>query len=199
MRKISFFASLLAMIAMMMAAGACAPAQNGRAYDAKLVFPGDKYPQTAAHIQSAIEKGQSAICTLDRGGADANRSKSLTDTPAKRGFDRDEWPMALCSEGGAGADIQYVDPADNRGAGSWVSNAVRDYPDGTRILFEVSQGASNKQPAAGNNTSTNAASKETAPFSSCEKAKQAGAVPLHAGDPGYSRSLDRDGDGVACE
>ncbi|MGV9349307.1 excalibur calcium-binding domain-containing protein [Streptomyces spiralis] len=26
-----------------------------------------------------------------------------------------------------------------------------------------------------------------------------GSHPLHAGDPGYSRKLDRDGDGVACE
>ncbi|MEJ6594094.1 MAG: excalibur calcium-binding domain-containing protein [Parasphingorhabdus sp.] len=25
------------------------------------------------------------------------------------------------------------------------------------------------------------------------------AAPLYRGDPGYRRSLDRDGDGVACE
>ncbi|WP_408609695.1 excalibur calcium-binding domain-containing protein [Geodermatophilus chilensis] len=25
------------------------------------------------------------------------------------------------------------------------------------------------------------------------------AEPVHAGDPGYSRKLDRDGDGVTCE
>ena len=27
----------------------------------------------------------------------------------------------------------------------------------------------------------------------------AGADPIYAGQPGYSRKLDRDGDGVACE
>jgi competence protein ComEC len=27
----------------------------------------------------------------------------------------------------------------------------------------------------------------------------AGAAPIRVGQPGYSRTLDRDGDGVACE
>ncbi|WP_295644377.1 excalibur calcium-binding domain-containing protein [uncultured Corynebacterium sp.] len=36
-------------------------------------------------------------------------------------------------------------------------------------------------------------------FSSCKEAKAAGATPLYVGSPGYSPSLDRDGDGVACE
>lgn len=36
-------------------------------------------------------------------------------------------------------------------------------------------------------------------YSSCKAAKAAGAAPLHRGEPGYSRKLDRDGDGVACE
>ncbi len=38
-----------------------------------------------------------------------------------------------------------------------------------------------------------------APFRSCDEAYTAGAAPLYAGQPGYSRKLDRDGDGVACE
>ncbi|MFC8732885.1 excalibur calcium-binding domain-containing protein [Luteimicrobium sp. NPDC057192] len=29
--------------------------------------------------------------------------------------------------------------------------------------------------------------------------RAAGADPIYEGDPGYSRKLDRDGDGVACE
>jgi hypothetical protein len=36
-------------------------------------------------------------------------------------------------------------------------------------------------------------------YTSCAQARAAGAAPLYAGQPGYSRSLDRDGDGVACE
>jgi hypothetical protein len=36
-------------------------------------------------------------------------------------------------------------------------------------------------------------------YANCDAARAAGVAPLHRGDPGYSRSLDRDGDGVACE
>lgn len=36
-------------------------------------------------------------------------------------------------------------------------------------------------------------------FTSCKQAREAGAAPLYRGDPGYSSSLDRDNDGVACE
>ena len=36
-------------------------------------------------------------------------------------------------------------------------------------------------------------------YHSCFDALAAGALPLRRGDPGYSRDLDRDGDGVACE
>ncbi|WP_024366211.1 GmrSD restriction endonuclease domain-containing protein [Arthrobacter sp. TB 26] len=36
-------------------------------------------------------------------------------------------------------------------------------------------------------------------YANCTAVKQAGAAPIYAGQPGYSRSLDRDGDGIACE
>ncbi len=40
---------------------------------------------------------------------------------------------------------------------------------------------------------------QSASYGSCAQARAAGAAPLYAGSPGYSRQLDRDGDGVACE
>jgi len=36
-------------------------------------------------------------------------------------------------------------------------------------------------------------------YRSCAEAIEAGAAPLRRGEPGYSRRLDRDGDGVACD
>ncbi|MCR2828014.1 excalibur calcium-binding domain-containing protein [Microbacterium sp. zg.Y909] len=36
-------------------------------------------------------------------------------------------------------------------------------------------------------------------YENCTAVRAAGAAPIHAGDPGYSSKLDRDGDGVACE
>ena len=36
-------------------------------------------------------------------------------------------------------------------------------------------------------------------YPNCAAARAAGAAPIRAGEPGYARRLDRDGDGVACE
>lgn len=36
-------------------------------------------------------------------------------------------------------------------------------------------------------------------YSNCSQARAAGAAPIREGEAGYSRRLDRDGDGVACE
>ena len=36
-------------------------------------------------------------------------------------------------------------------------------------------------------------------FENCTAAREAGAAPVHVGDPGYASHLDRDGDGVGCE
>ncbi|WP_339271756.1 NucA/NucB deoxyribonuclease domain-containing protein [Paenibacillus sp. FSL R5-0470] len=101
----------------------------------QLIFPSDRYPETAKHIQDAIAKGESATCTINREQAEDNRKESLKGIPTKKGYDRDEWPMAMCNEGGKGADIEYITPKDNRGAGSWVGNQLEDYADGTRVEF----------------------------------------------------------------
>ncbi|KAA9134407.1 GmrSD restriction endonuclease domain-containing protein [Microbacterium caowuchunii] len=39
----------------------------------------------------------------------------------------------------------------------------------------------------------------TAYYENCDAVRAAGAAPLYNGQPGYTRKLDRDGDGVACE
>lgn len=36
-------------------------------------------------------------------------------------------------------------------------------------------------------------------FRNCTEAREAGAAPVHRGDPGYGPHLDRDDDGVGCE
>ncbi|WP_336183851.1 DNA-entry nuclease [Bacillus sp. 205(2023)] len=106
-------------------------------YDETLAFPSERYPETANHIKDAISEGHSDVCTIDRDGAEERREQSLKDVPSKTGYDRDEWPMAMCKEGGEGASVEYISPADNRGAGSWVGHQLTDYPDGTKVLFTI--------------------------------------------------------------
>ncbi|HEY9333520.1 MAG TPA: excalibur calcium-binding domain-containing protein, partial [Kribbella sp.] len=48
-------------------------------------------------------------------------------------------------------------------------------------------------------TTTPAPGSPAVTYTSCAEVRAAGKAPLHRGDPGYSRELDRNGDGVACE
>ncbi|MEV5028487.1 excalibur calcium-binding domain-containing protein [Paenibacillus sp. LPE1-1-1.1] len=173
-----------------------------------LTFPSDRFPETAAHIRKAIKNGESAICTIDRAGADDNRDESLKNVDVKSGYDRDEWPMAMCAEGGAGADIAYVTPKDNRGAGSWVGNKLDGYADGIKVHFIVPEvkvaieTVAPKTPEPTNEpvkTPEPVIVEEIVYYASCSAVRDAGADPVYEGDPGYSRKLDRDGDGVGCE
>ncbi len=40
---------------------------------------------------------------------------------------------------------------------------------------------------------------QSAYYSDCDEARAAGVAPIHDGEPGYRRGLDRDRDGIACD
>jgi Deoxyribonuclease NucA/NucB len=83
-----------------------------------------RYPQTTDHWQDAIRAGHAALLHIDRENADLHRDQSLAGFPPRAGFDRDEYPLAMSEEGGSGASVRYIDPADNRGSGSVVGNQL---------------------------------------------------------------------------
>ncbi len=66
--------------------------------------------KTAQQFKEAIAAGHSNTCTIDRDGADHNRELSLKGVPTRKGKDRDEWSMAMCTEGGDGANVKYIAP-----------------------------------------------------------------------------------------
>jgi hypothetical protein len=173
-------------------------------YDFVLEFPSDSYPETAIHIYSAIENGHSDVCTIDRDGADERRRQSLKGIDTRASYDRDEWPMAMCAEGGKGASVAYVNSSDNRGAGSWVGHQLSAYEDGEKVLFIVAKPkslfgkSSSTTPKTDLKLDEDMQTDETI-YKNCTEAHEAGVTPLFEGDPGYSKKLDRDGDGVACE
>jgi hypothetical protein len=96
-----------------------------------------RYPETTDHIADAIAAGQPSLLHIDRDEEEANREAALADYPPRTGLDRDEWPMAVSSEGGAGADVRYIDPSDNRGAGATVGNALEDWCNGQPFRVDI--------------------------------------------------------------
>jgi hypothetical protein len=83
--------------------------------------------------------------------------------------------------------------------GLWVTPAERDAID--RVLSgcpdEPLPAAS--IPAPSSEPGPAPAPAPGAPYENCAAARAAGAAPLHRGDPGWSDSMDGDGDGTACE
>jgi Deoxyribonuclease NucA/NucB len=86
-----------------------------------------RYPETTDHYADAIADGHPALLHIDRENAELHREQSLGGFPPRSGYDRDEYPPAMSEEGGYGASVRYIDPADNRGAGSTMGNQLEDW------------------------------------------------------------------------
>ncbi|MED3562335.1 NucA/NucB deoxyribonuclease domain-containing protein [Bacillus xiapuensis] len=110
---------------------------QNQSYDSVIYVPSDRFPESAQHILDAQKAGKSKICTIDRKDIVEHRKESLRGIKTKVGYDRDEVPFAMCSEGGEGADVRLIHSEDNRGSGSWISHQVSDLPDGARVLIKV--------------------------------------------------------------
>ena len=73
------------------------------------------------------------------------------------------------------------------------------------VEVEVTETVTEQPATAGNGGSSDAVTADrnltggSAYYKNCDAARAAGAAPVHRGDPGYGRHLDRDGDGVGCE
>lgn len=102
-----------------------------------VILDSARYPQTAEHIRIAQNRGCPDVVTLDRDGAADRRRDSLSGIPTRSDFDRDEFPCAMFAEGGEGANVAYLSPSDNRGAGSALQRQIRTLPDGTRIRIRI--------------------------------------------------------------
>ncbi len=93
-----------------------------------------RHPESAKHI---IESGSNKkTYTIDRAGAAKRRQENLKGIETKKGFDRDEAPPAMFKES-SNSSVKYINPSDNRGAGSCIGNQCRGLPDGMKIIFKV--------------------------------------------------------------
>lgn len=101
------------------------------------VIDSRRYPQTAEHIRTAQCIGFPAILMLDRDRAAERRKASLENVRINKLYDRDEYPCAVFSEGGSGADVVYIVGSDNRGAGSYMRWQMRNMPDGSRVRIRI--------------------------------------------------------------
>ncbi|MDR0481830.1 MAG: Ltp family lipoprotein [Cellulomonadaceae bacterium] len=91
----------------------------------------------------------------------------------------------------------------NSDAGKKITVKVTAKRSGYKSRVVTSNAVKVAAKASSSHNSSTAASKPknpvSGPFKNCTEARNAGAAPVYRGDPGYSKNLDRDGDGVGCE
>lgn len=114
-----------------------AEAKSYAKFDKRIEISRSRYPESAKHIDDAVDAGHPRALEIDRAGAAARRRESLAGTPTKNHVDRDEYPPAMTREGGKGASVRYMGKPDNRGSGSCVRWQCIDLPNGARILFDT--------------------------------------------------------------
>ena len=83
------------------------------------------------------------------------------------------------------------------------SGADADVDRQTRAAAPSTRRADPQLTTSAPRTSAPKPAKTSAPasvyYKNCTAVRAAGAAPIHAGEPGYAKHLDRDGDGVGCE
>jgi len=96
-----------------------------------------RFGQAADHIVDAQAAGQPNILTIERLGVDANRAAVTGRFQRVPDLQLDEYPPAMFREGGVGASVRAISPADNMSAGAYIGNCCRVLPDGSKIRIRV--------------------------------------------------------------
>lgn len=110
---------------------------SNKEYDIEIAMPRYKYPESAKHIEDAINSGHPKILTISRNMAKERRKESLKGILKVKGKDLDEYPFAMTEEGGKGASIRPISPSDNRGSGSYLGHQLRKHPNGTKFKIKI--------------------------------------------------------------
>ncbi len=126
-----------AAVALGKALGAKATGAAGSDVEKVVTVSKSRFPESAQHIEDAIDAGKPDTLIIDRANTASNRRESLRGIETKPGLDRDEYPPAMFQEGGQGASVRHIKPSDNRGAGACIGAQCRGLPNGAKVRIDV--------------------------------------------------------------
>jgi flagellar biosynthesis GTPase FlhF len=138
----------------------------------------------AQKVAEAKKKADEAAAATAKAAADAKRKeaaateKAAADAKKKAAAAKAE-ATAKAKAARKAADAQAAEVREQEAKSALAAEKAR----------EKKESAKPKAPKVTANTY----------YKNCTAVRNAGADPIYKGDPGYSRKLDRDGDGVACE
>ena len=127
--------------------------------------------------------------------------KNLDDVAAEKAADEKAVADKAAAEQAAVAKAAAAKAAADKAAADQAAaaKAAADQAAADQAARDAAARAASEQAAAAQKAAQAPAPAPAAYYANCTAAKNAGAAPLYRGQPGYSSSLDRDGDGVACE
>ena len=104
----------------------------------EITIDGDKYAESAKHLEEAIQSGQRNEGVIDRAGSASRRRENLSGVNTQSGMDRDEAPPAVINTGER-SSVKHIPTSDNRGAGGSIGQQIKDLPDGTPVVIVPKQ------------------------------------------------------------
>lgn len=116
-------------------------AQQAAGKPRDVIIQRSRHPEAASNIENAQRNGQPTVLHIDRAGAAERRAAAtgsvrLNPKPAPH-YERDEYPPAFTREGGHNANVRFINPHDNRGAGGTMRAQTRDLADDSKIRVLV--------------------------------------------------------------
>ena len=103
------------------------------------------------------------------------------------------------SEHDAMANVLSSCPTQTVPANDGVQTTVKDQDEQESQIETQQQEQQSQEQTSQEQSQQQSQQQSDVYYKNCTAARAAGAAPIHVGEPGYARHLDRDGDGVACE
>ncbi|UGU18158.1 NucA/NucB deoxyribonuclease domain-containing protein [Sinomicrobium kalidii] len=98
----------------------------------EIIIDANKHPESAQHLDEAIQAGKSNEGVIDRAGAANRRKENLKGTKTEKGKDRDEAPPAVINTGEK-ASVKTINSSDNRGAGGSIGQQIKNLKEGEKV------------------------------------------------------------------
>ncbi|MGP5220462.1 excalibur calcium-binding domain-containing protein [Arthrobacter rhombi] len=143
----------------------------------------------AAAEKKAAKKAKASEEAEAKRAAEAQAKQDAADKKAKAKADK------AAAEKKAAQKAKASEEAEAKRAAE--AQAKQEAAD--RKAAEVRKQKAAEQPVPKKSTPARTGGSSGTFYKNCTAVRAAGADPIYAGQPGYSRKLDRDGDGVGCE
>ena len=148
-----------------------------------------------------VSQNPANVAQAEKGSTVHLNVKNLDDVAAEKAADEKAVADKAAAEQAAVAKAAAAKAAADKAAADQAAaaKAAADQAAADQAARDAAARAASEQAAAAQKAAQAPAPAPAAYYANCTAAKNAGAAPLYRGQPGYSSSLDRDGDGVACE